>query len=165
MFVGAQAFGGSGDGKVTMEARQSLFDVLSLVRRRSAEGFFPLDRSWHGVSNFYSLGRLLRNSGPRNSPNEPDLTRTVAAQDSGSALGPAGLRSRLFENTGSAGKITLSEFRLHVSEISTMPNLSAEVMEHIGADVEKVGPGASYQAWRTSPAYAVWLAETESVGP
>jgi len=152
-FVGVQAFSATGSGQVTVDARQNVFDVNLVAQRRNGDSNFPPDRTWHGVSNLYSLVHPARSPGLRNHSPAPDLARLIATVDTNSAMGDARIRSRLMERNRLPGRISALEFCPAPAVTNTTPKLAPETLWRVGADVALVGPGPAYRKWRAGPSH------------
>jgi hypothetical protein len=91
---------------------------------------------------------------------EETAARDRAAKDTASVVGVTGFGLRVRETGRSPGKVSLADFRLRHGQLTSTPALTPDALLLLGADLDRVGPGAAYTAWRRSPEYAQWLAET-----
>jgi len=142
---------------ITIDAADCIFDGSHLIWVGGEAKRLRPDRlfNWSGRKNLFSLeGAFLQASHTINSFEAWQELPSLASE--GSLPMPLEISERLNGLKERDRKLELQAFTLTGAERAAIEKVSPGLSESAGVRLDIIGPGAAYDQWKTSPAYAVW---------
>jgi hypothetical protein len=152
-------------GRYSMVVHQTLpeWHILPAV---TAADLYPAVFDWQDRDNVYARGVPLFRALEQPNPFDPqreigslkDWQEWMGVKESSSVQGDIRFTGVLGEETD-LEKLRPTDFRLAEGSAGRQAGPGGR---DLGADVDAVGPGAAYEAWKQTPDYRQWLRDTRA---